>query len=369
MNTYRNVLLYLDSFLNYEKKTTFSYRVFSLRKVKTLFERLDIAYERLPVIHVAGTKGKGSTSTFCADLLAASGFKTGLYTSPHFFDLRERIKILTSGGSRLIDKKALLDIVNYIEPRLKKLKNKPTFFEIYTAIAVKYFLRQKVDFAVLETGMGGRLDATNIMTPRVCVISHIGYDHTDKLGKTLLNIAYEKAGIIKKGIPVVCASQKKSVMNVIKKKCKATKSPLYVYSGDFSAGRIRLNHRDTVFDFKFLDAAIKDLQISLRGKYQVENASLALAAVSLLRSKRRIDFKKGIRDTFIEGRFEIVRKDPLTVVDIAHNPSSFSVLRENIKTYFPFRKVILIFAASTLSVTTGFSLVNNKVFPFEFEFI
>lgn len=354
MDNYKQAQIYLDSFINYEKKVFFPYRkVLKLERVRYIFQKLSVPYQDLKVIHIAGTKGKGSTAAFCADLLAASGFRVGLYTSPHFLDMRERIKIVTGNfqpGGSMISKKDFVRILEGIKPVLENLeqKNKPTFFEVYTFIAFKYFLEKKVDFAVLETGLGGRLDATNIVTPLVSIITRIGYDHTNKLGTTLGKIAYEKAGIIKKTAAVVCGAQRKTAMRVIANKCRETGSPLFLYNRDFSAENIKVNRTDTSFSFRFFDRITGNLKISLKGRVQTENASLAIAALFLLKEKgliHRINLKC-IENTFLEGRFEIVKNNPLMILDVAHNQSSFLVLKENLKRYFSSKKIILIFAAS-----------------------
>ncbi|UCD15125.1 MAG: bifunctional folylpolyglutamate synthase/dihydrofolate synthase [Candidatus Omnitrophota bacterium] len=361
MKEYQQARKYLDSFINYENKVLFSYKKsLKLERVKYFLEDLGLPYQTLRVIHIAGTKGKGSTATMCADLLAAAGFSVGLYTSPHFFDFRERIVIKYVGDglvpsrikSEMIPKSEIVRIVGEMKPYLEKRKGfgQLTFFEVYTAVALKYFIEREVDFAVLETGMGGRLDATNVVNALVSVITTIGYDHTDKLGTRLSNIAYEKAGIIKKGSLVVSSRQRSSVYDVIKDRCKKLNSDLFLFGRDFGVESVKLNNSYTKFDFKFGAFYCQNVKIPLKGTHQVENAALCLAAVKLLKEnkvlEREIDFKRGLSHTFIEGRFQVVRKNPLTVMDIAHNEPSFLVLRENVKLYFPDKEVILIFAAS-----------------------
>ncbi|UCC95548.1 MAG: bifunctional folylpolyglutamate synthase/dihydrofolate synthase [Candidatus Omnitrophota bacterium] len=370
---YEKAKSYLDSFVNYERNTSFSYRrALKLKRVRHLFDVLGIAYRRLKVIHIAGTKGKGSTAHFCAYLLVASGFKVGLYTSPHFFSFRERIKILTPQGlqvsNSLISRSDVVRIIHQIQPQLERLRfsrtlGKLTFFEVYTAIALKYFIESNIDFAVLETGLGGRLDATNIVNPCGCLITHIGYDHTDKLGNRLADIASEKAGIVKKGAWVVSSSQRRSALEVIRAKCAQLDVPLYLFGRDFFAENVRLKRDCTLFDFCFHAFQLRNVRIYLKGNSQVENAALSLAATVLfnenmsLKSEQSkgapgplkintMNFKRGLAETAIEGRFEIVQHNPLVIMDVAHNPSSFSVLEQNLKTYFPHKKIILIFAVS-----------------------
>ncbi len=358
---------YLDSFINYEKKVFFPYaKTLKLQRVKCLLDALNIDYKKLKCIHLAGTKGKGSTATFCAYLLSSGGYKIGLYTSPHFFDFRERIQVLRETRNQstktrkkikkcLIPKNEVVGILKEMQPQLEKLRftrklGKLSFFEVYTALAFKYFLKENLDFVVLETGLGGELDATNVVNPLVSIITHIGYDHTDKLGNTLSEIAAQKAGIIKKNVEVISAPQKPPVLKVFKEKSRKLKSKLFVFGKDFKISNTNLHSDGSVFDFHFGDNELKNLRVSLKGKYQLENASLALTSMFILREKGILDgnikFKEAISNSFIEGRFEILKNNPLIIVDIAHNQSSFTVLRENLDIYYPSKKIILVFAAS-----------------------
>ncbi|UCG35846.1 MAG: bifunctional folylpolyglutamate synthase/dihydrofolate synthase [Candidatus Omnitrophota bacterium] len=354
MKTYKEVTTYLDSFINYEKKPFFPYhKSLKLERVRSLFNALDIAYGKLKVIHIAGTKGKGSAATFCAYMLAASGIKVGLFTSPHLFDFRERIVVFKKRREQVlhfkISKKDVAKILRKLKPAIDKFKKtikfeEPTFFEVFTAIALEYFLEKKVDVVVLETGLGGRLDATNVVNPLISIITHIDYDHTDKLGKRLSQIAYEKAGIIKKGIPVISDSQRKAALGVLREQCNKMEAPLFIYGKDFSAKHIRLKNNYTAFDFQFSIQKVRNAKVYLKGKYQVQNAALAVAAISFIKENSAI--RDGLAQTHLEGRFEIAKRNPLIILDIAHNPVAFSVLKDNLKTYFPSKKVILIFAAS-----------------------
>ena len=366
INNYTKAKKYLDSFINYEQKVSFSYKKsLKLERTYWLLDCLDISYQNLPCIHIAGTKGKGSTAHFCAHLLAASGFRVGLYTSPHLFDFRERIAIKYAEAkgqssrvkikSCLIPKKDVVGIIVEFKSKLEKSKlpkglGKISFFEIYTAVAFKYFLEAGVDLAILETGLGGRLDATNVISPFLSIITHIGYDHTDKLGRSLSDIAREKAGIIKRKTPLICASQRPAALRAIKIKSKKETAPLFIFGRDFKAENIRLAAQYSLFDFTSYEHKVKDLKISLKGKYQIENASCALLASFLLKDMGLIneqeEFRKEISNCFLEARFEIVAKQPLIIMDIAHNSSSFTVLSDNLKRYFPSKKIILIFACS-----------------------
>jgi dihydrofolate synthase/folylpolyglutamate synthase len=352
---------YLDSFINYERLNSYPYKKsIKLERTKKLLEALNIPYRDLSVIHIAGTKGKGSTATFVAYILACSGFKVGLYTSPHFADFRERIKKLTRSqnhevATSLISREDVVRIIERFRPRLEYLKSgeqlgKITFFEVYTALAFSYFIEKKLDFVILETGLGGRLDATNVVEPLISIITHIGYDHTHSLGNKLQEIAHEKAGIIKNNSLVVSSSQRKQALKEIIKSCRLKKSDLVILGRDFKFANTKINQDYARFDFKFNDTFLKGLKIRLRGVHQIENASLAVAALLLLKNKgvikQNLNIKLGLKSSQIEGRFQIVNLKPLVVLDIAHNASSFSVLDKALKDYFPDKKIILIFAAS-----------------------
>ena len=364
--TYKQVQGYLDSFINYEKKPPAAYgRLIKLARMRRLLEGSAVDPAGLKTIHIAGTKGKGSTAQFCAHILAAAGNPTGLYTSPHFWDFRERIQSVVGPAtglagarwplvvSRKISKKDVARIVTGLKPALERLKKDkklgpPTFFEVYTVLAFKYFI-ERVDWAVIETGMGGRLDATNVINPRVAVITHIGYDHTQVLGNTLEKIAREKAGIIKPGVPLVCAPQRSSVTKVIRKVCGKRNASMFVLGRDFKAVNVRLGRKITRFDFVGFGRRLKDLRIGLRGVCQVQNACLSVAACVLSKAPDVTEktLRVGLAGARLPGRFEIISRDPLVVADVAHNPSSFAVLQENITRYYPGKKVILIFAASS----------------------
>jgi dihydrofolate synthase / folylpolyglutamate synthase len=352
MFTFQQAEKYLEGFVNLERVSFGDYGL-SLDRVGRLFDTLGIVHSRLKVIHIAGTKGKGSTAAFCAYILAASGYRVGLYTSPHFLDSRERIQIVRPQTkdrglwAEMIPKKDLAEIVGVFRPVLEKLKKKkcdaPTFFEVYTAIALEYFIREKTDYVVLETGLGGRLDATTVVKPLVGVITHIGYDHMDKLGNTFAKIAGEKAGIIKKGTPVICAAQNHQVSVVIAGRAKELKAPLKILGRDFGIKAWRAMPYGSRFDFYWGDRRIKDVQINLRGSCQAENACLALAAAMAI--EKNAEFKKGLTLTESACRFQTINQKPVTIVDVAHNVCSFAALQDSLRRYYPGKKIILVFGA------------------------
>jgi len=338
--TYPEAILYLESFVNYEKYPNYPYkRSFRLRRVKDFLNSINAPQGSLKAIHVAGSKGKGSTSAFIAYILRESGFKVGLYTSPHLSDFRERIRILKprpkSSGEKtqdpfegMIPRVELLKLVSYFKPRIdnfnKLSKSGPlTFFEIVTVLAFVYFKDNNVDFVVLETGLGGRLDATNVVKPLVSVITPISYEHTAILGNTLSEIAGEKAGIIKKNIIVVSAPQPNEAMKVIKSKCKELSCELREAG---NAAKYRLN---------------------LLGAHQLMNAGVALEAIKAL----NLDIsdtciKKGLENTVWPGRCEIINRCPYIILDGAQNKASARAIKNTIVENFDYNKLILILGVS-----------------------
>tara|TARA_B100000315_G_C14588069_1_gene594229 strand:+ start:1309 stop:2664 length:1356 start_codon:yes stop_codon:yes gene_type:complete len=357
---YQETTEYLDSFINYEKISFYPYKIsLKSQRMVLLLKHLEIDTSNLKVIHIAGTKGKGSTAYFCAWILASLGFKVGLYTSPHLFDFRERIQIVKNLKSKvtnlLISKKEVCDITAKIKPHLDQFNlpeelGEVSFFEVYTALAFKYFLEKKTDFVVLETGLGGRLDATNVIKPLVSIITHIGYDHTDHLGANLADIAYEKAGIIKEKVPLVLGHQQPSALKVIRQRAEKLQASLHMFGRDFKVKNIKFKAQQTLFDYKFKQTLMEKLKIILKGAYQVENAACAITAINLLKEKKFLkvknSFKKGLESCDLLGRFQVKSDDPLVVLDIAHNASSFLALKNNLKIYFPGKEIILIFACS-----------------------
>ena len=346
---FKESLKYLNSFVNFEKKA-FSAENFSLDKVRFLLKILRVDYPRLKYVHIAGTKGKGSTAQFCASILAHSGYKTGLYTSPHLIDVRERIQVLSGSKARLIPRKKFAAIIAHFKPLLEKIRKKNfSFFEIYTALALQYFIDQKVDFVVLETGLGGRVDATNVVTPLVSVITPIDYDHMAILGKSLKKIAYEKGGIIKKGVPVVSACQAIEAARVIKARALAQQASLSILGKDFFSDNIAAHCYGVTYNYVSNSFNINKLTAKMSGRCQADNSALAITVLRVLERAflcRRLNYRKGIRAARVPARFEVVCKKPLTVLDVAHNTVSFKALAESIKKYFPGKKIVLIFAAA-----------------------
>lgn len=337
---YPQVLKYLNSLIDFEKNTNYPYKKrIKLKRIQNFLDLIGNPQKSLRVIHIAGSKGKGSTSAFIAYILREAGFTAGLYTSPHLKDFRERIRILrpkarsrkrTSEFEGMISKKEIVSLIEELKPRIDEYNRwskygSLTFFEVYTALAFLYFKRKKIDLAVLETGMGGRLDATNTVDSLVQVITPISYEHTQKLGKTLAKIAEQKAGIIKNGKIVICAPQKKEALRVIRDKCRN------------AGAKLRLAGRNI---------KLRQLKTGLIGKHQLINAALAWGAIEALAgSGIKINpklIRRGIKATRWPGRCEIIKKDPLIVLDGAQNLASAQAIKRAIIENFKYRKVILV---------------------------
>ena len=361
---YLDTLDYLYSFVDYSltHSNRYSPENFDLGRMRTFVERLGNPQARYPSIHIAGTKGKGSVAALCASSLRAAGYQVGLYTSPHLEDYAERIQI----NGRPIPHQALIDLVDELRPDLDA-GTELTTFEITTALAMLYFARQGVNAAVFEVGLGGRLDATNVVVPNVAVITSLSYDHTAFLGNTLAEIAGEKGGIIKPGVPVVLAPQKDEARMVIERISQERDAPLLEVGRDLRfapqdhslAGQTLLIWQPD--EQARLAKYLKDetspeswspvkLNIPLLGYHQVENAATAYAALQIFnQSGQEISAEaimKGFAETHWPGRFELLQKQPPVLVDSAHNRDSALKLRLALDDYFPGLPVVLIFGAS-----------------------
>jgi dihydrofolate synthase / folylpolyglutamate synthase len=297
----------------------------------TLMEIMGNPHRKFPSVHVAGTNGKGSTSAFIASMLRAAGYRVGLYTSPHLVSFTERIRI----NNVPISEARTVELARRVRDGYQRPSTgataelNPTFFEVTTAMAFTCFADEGVDIAVVEAGMGGRLDATNVITPLVTVITNIDLEHSEFLGNTLALIAGEKAGIIKSGVPVVTGAVQPDVIRVIKREAAARQSPVYRLPDDFKPERIS-SGREQRFHYRGIKAACDGLMITMPGSYQVDNACLALASIECLREaglpvdEPALHF--GLEQTQWEGRLERVAHKPDLYLDGAHNPSSARML-------------------------------------------
>jgi len=314
-----------------------------LKRVEALLKSLDNPQDKCPIIHVAGTNGKGSTSAMIASILVEAGYKAGLYTSPHLMRFNERIRI----NHREISDKKVAELVERIKERVKgqgsgvrgrkkhapcPVPLAPTFFEFTTAMAFLYFAEEKVDIAVMEVGLGGRLDATNVGKPLVSVITNIAKDHEAILGNRIKDIAFEKAGIIKKGGVLISGETKPAALKVLISECKRKKAVFYRLNKDFYIEEgIGIRKSSPLPVFKGRRWYYKNLKINLLGRHQYLNAASALAALEVLEERgfylTEFCIRKGLRNVSWPGRIEIVSKRPLVILDCAHNPAGAKVLK------------------------------------------
>ena len=321
-----------------------------LPRVERLLERLKNPHLSFPSVIVGGTNGKGSTSAMLASILKEAGLKTGLYTSPHLLRFNERIKV-NGKEIRLFDVERLVRSMKRFVKKADALSS-PSFFEFTTAMAFEYFREKEVDVAVLEVGMGGRLDATNVVIPLVSIITSVGLDHTQYLGQTIEDIAFEKAGIIKEGIRVVSAVSNGEASSVIKKISKDRGSGLCVLGRDFSTARTGSGYPllqrgvrgGYGFDYKG-DNVINGLETNLKGAHQLRNAACVLKTTEVLRSFgydiREGAIRRGLKNAVWPGRLEVVSKKPCVILDCAHNPDGARALASALRD-FKYKRLVFV---------------------------
>jgi len=349
MLTYQEALDYIYSFIDYERTSLEGPHRFDLSRIAVLLELLGQPHRRYKAVHIAGTKGKGSTAAMIESVLRAAGYKTGLFTSPHLHTYRERIQ--TEG--QLITEKQLVAHLERLIPIVQRFSGLTTF-EITTALAFSHFAQEKIEWAILETGLGGRLDTTNVVDPAVVVITLIGYDHVDVLGHRLSQIAFEKAGIIKEGRPVVSMPQRPTALRVIKRACRERKAPLTLVDRDWTWERKGFDLKGQVLDVhchkrpaagsSSLCRDYVNLSIPFLGAHQLVNATTVVAAVAELAgqgvSLSPENVVEGLKTTFWPGRVEVLNKEPLLVVDGAHNLESSQSLARALTEYLGFRRLL-----------------------------
>ena len=341
---YNQALDYLYSFVDYslKKSSELARADFHLDRMYALMEALGNPEKHYPIIHVAGTKGKGSTSALAAAALQAGGYRTGLYTSPHLQDYVERIQV----DRQPVSHAGLVALVEQVRGAVARIP-KLTTFEISTAMGLLYFFQQKAEAAVVEVGLGGRLDATNVVMPRVAVITSLSYDHMAVLGNTLTAIAGEKAGIIKEGVPVVSSPQKEEALVVLEKVAHERGSSLTLVGRDifYVGGEHSLDGQS----LQVWTDGQKPVRLSLPllGAHQVVNAATAYAALKAAGlAVSDAGIRKGFAEVYWTCRFEVVRREPPVILDSAHNTDSFEKLMQTLEDYFPGRAVTLIFGSS-----------------------
>lgn len=335
-----------NKFTNYDKCLEFLFGLervgikYDLKNIKALLKFLDNPQKKFKSIHIAGTNGKGSVASALNSVLIENGFVTGLYTSPHIIDFRERILI----NGEKISKQFVIDFTNRVYKLITKII--PSFFEVTTAMAFEYFAQKKVDYAVIETGLGGRLDSTNVLKPILSIITGISIDHTEYLGNTIKGIAKEKAGIIKHGIPVVIGNIKGIAKEVIKKK-SFEKSSEFIESKKVSGIKI-LSKNEIGIQIDYKGSKIKYPVI---GDYQISNIKTSLSAINKFCVIENTEIKNGVikkgfenlvKNSNFYGRFQLVKRNPSVVIDVSHNIEGIANIKSSLK-YFRYKNLFIIF--------------------------
>ncbi len=350
IRTYQAAINFLNSVTDYEKMTRVGYNTtnFNLSRMTRLLAGVGNPHKKLRSVHIAGTKGKGSTAAMLAAMLGNAGLSVGLYTSPHLVDLRERIQV----NGEMISEAELTKLLAKVAPVVARLsRDEPTFFEIMTTLSFLYFVDRKVDIAIVETGLGGRLDSTNVLKPEVCGITSISYDHVAQLGHTLEKIAEEKAGIFKTDVPAISAPQSREVRKVLIAMAEKNNTPLR-----FTGKEIEFSYRfessrvagpQTRVSLTAGSSRYEHLAVPMPGDHQAINCGLALSLMSVLKERGfQIDDQlaiQGLAKTRLPGRMEIIHDDPRIMVDGAHNAASVEALMRAIGQNVTYDSMIVIF--------------------------
>ncbi len=324
-----------------------------LERIKALLELCNKPQESLTGIHVAGTNGKGSVCAIVESVLRSAGYRTGLYTSPHLVSYRERFRIC----GKMIDERVLADLADELIQKSERLAGaadsrdaaegtEPTYFEFTTALALTCFARQDLDYVVAETGLGGRLDATNVIEAPVAAITTVGFDHQAQLGNQLSSIAAEKAGIIKEGAFVACGRMEDSAVEVIERVCRAKRATLLRIGNDIIWSVLRQTPEGSTVCFKTPSGSYESIVLPLAGSYQIENCAVALGVVEGLRKRgahiSEDALRNGIATVRWSGRMDIICRDPLIVVDCAHNVGGARAVAATVGELFAGRRLALV---------------------------
>jgi dihydrofolate synthase / folylpolyglutamate synthase len=349
INSYAKALRFLASLADYERQRIVRYNSqnFDLARMRLLLKKLGNPQEQFRSVHVAGTKGKGSTCAMVASMVQAAGYKTGLYSSPHLVDIRERFTI----NGEMISQADFARLVKQIEPIVARMRPTPTCFDVLTAMAFKWFAEHKVELAVVETGLGGRLDSTNVLKPEVSAITSISKDHMAQLGNTTAKIAEEKAGIFKTGVPAVTVQQEPEVEAVLKRVAEAVGTPLDIagksieFSYRFESSRLQGPHNRICLTTP--NSKFEHLAVPLIGEHQAINCGLALSIIDRLKTRglaiSDTRAMEGLAKTFVPGRMELVTQTPRILVDCAHNAASVDAMMKAIGQYIPYDSMVVIF--------------------------
>ena len=365
LETYSDAVDYLYSFVNWEieRHVRYAPETMTLERPRTALAALGDPQQRYPTVHVTGTKGKGSVSAMCAAAFQASELKTGFYSSPHLQDFRERFRI----DNQLIAPDDFTALVNQLRPVIEAIPHM-TWFEVTTVLAFLYFAQKKVDVAVIEVGLGGRLDATNVITPVVSVITSLSYDHTYLLGDTLASIAREKGGIIKPGVPVVSAPQPPEALEILTEIAAGRGASLTLVGDDWEYVPEATTWNGEQFRAGPIGQPLELYRTALAGEHQALNATVALAALDHARRAGIPVTPEGIRAGFEHvdwpGRLEIVNYSPVLVLDAAHNGESARRLATALGEMFPQHPRALIFGASADKDVLGMFKALLPLFDF-----
>jgi dihydrofolate synthase/folylpolyglutamate synthase len=343
---YDEALAFINGLLVRGRTPLIGYEERRLRRMEDLLARLDDPHRRLRTVLVAGTKGKGSTAVMLASILEAAGRTVGLYTKPHLIDYRERIRV----NGALIPPDALAQRVARARPHVEAMRSgpfgTPTYFEVSVALALDYFVARNVDLAIMEVGLGGRLDATNVADPIMSVLTPVSFDHMDVLGETLASITREKAGIIRPHGTVISAAQVPEVLAEIIDVCNARQAALIVADEVMQWRLVSATLHAQAFRLRSPSRDYGDLTLPLAGAHQLANAATAVAAAEAL-SGHGFQFsvdavRHGLAGLRWPARVEVVREHPAVVLDVAHNPASIAALRHTLEALFPGRRFILV---------------------------
>lgn len=371
MNTYSEAISWIHSQLKHGINL-------GLARMEWLLKEMGSPEKKLKAIHVAGTNGKGSTVTFLRSILNEAGYDVGTFTSPYIESFNERISI---NGSPISDDD-LIELVRIVKPLAEDLEKgelgPPTEFEIITAMAMYYFANiRTVDFTILEVGLGGRFDSTNTIQPLMTIITNIGMDHINILGDTIGKIAYEKAGIIKEGIPLFTGAKQEEAVSVIRTEAEKKQAEIFQLGIDFSIENYQSIQSGEMFTFLMKETRYENLKVSLLGRHQTENAALAAASLLHMKEKGLLhleenEIRQGLEKAYWPGRMEVLRENPTVILDGAHNTEGLEAFLSTMKDRYGEKKARIIFAAledKDLSVMLQlFKNINAEVYLTEFDF-
>ncbi len=338
---------YLESLI---PKYKVKYEIIGLDRMRALLHELGNPQDSYPTVHVGGTAGKGSVATMIAKITETAGYKTGLHISPHLHDIRERMQV----NGKLMKEGEFVEVVKTVKTCVDKVEKttkwgKPSYFEAMLAASFETFRREKVDLAVVEVGMGGRLDGTNVIVPKVIVLTNIGLDHMEYLGDTVEEIAHEKAGIFKRGVDIESGVTQPSVIDIVKESAEELGCKVDLLGKEIKCDRIKRRKAGSMFDLVAGGERYADVELSMFGEHQVSNAALAVAAAMKLNNAgfkvTEKEFRKALSHVSVPGRFEIERRSPTVIMDGAHNPMKVGALVRTIESYYPKRKIYFVFGA------------------------